>query len=170
MDFDIGIVPLPVFVVLAALVAGLSATRHITGELAVVIGIMAVFAFALAEADKRLPVLGAIGCASILGAAQGELIARVLPAIFVGNLTAILLAGLLGHVCRRRPDLTGNGRLDAGDGPDLLETAETAHGGRTAVPARQVAAVGDTAVTLYIGGTLGTAEIRCTVEHTGETS
>ncbi|WP_437030887.1 2-hydroxycarboxylate transporter family protein [Streptomyces sp. enrichment culture] len=270
MDFDIGIVPLPVFVALAALIAGLSATHHITGELAVVVGIMAVFAFALAEVGKRLPVLRSIGGAAvfvtlvpsylayqglvpkaaldsiggffddtkvlslfiafvivgsimsmdrtvlvrgfarifvpllagsvvalvvgtavgtasglgfkhtvffvvvpimaggvgegaipltigyagILGAAQGELLARVLPAIFVGNLTAILLAGLLGHVCRRRPDLSGNGRLDAGDGPDLLEGAETAHGGRAAVTAQQVAAAGVTAVTLYLAGVL----------------
>ncbi|MFK0120355.1 2-hydroxycarboxylate transporter family protein [Streptomyces sp. NPDC090994] len=270
MDRDIGIVPLPVFVALAALIAALAATGHLTGELAVVIGIMVVFAFALAEIGKRVPVLRAvggaavfvtlvpswlahqgwipsaavesiggfftdtkvlslfiafvivgsimsmdrtvlvrgfarifvpllagsavalvvgtavgtatglgfehtvffvvvpimaggvgegavpltIGYAGVLGAAQGELLARVLPAIFVGNLTAVLLAGLLSQVCRRRPDLTGDGRLDAGEGPDLLEAAESGPGGRTPVTAQQVAAAGITAVTLYLAGVL----------------
>ncbi|MFJ9558433.1 2-hydroxycarboxylate transporter family protein [Streptomyces fuscichromogenes] len=269
MDFDIGIVPLPVFVALAALVAALTVTDNITGELAVVIGIMCVFAFALGELGKRLPLVrgiggaavfvtlvpsylayqglipsaavksiggffgdtkvlslfiafvivgsimsmdrtvlvrgfarifaplaagsvlalvvgtavgtatglgwkhtvffvvvpimaggvgeGAIpltiGYAAILSVSQGELLARVLPAVFVGNLTAILLAGLLDQLGRRRPGLTGHGRLDAGSGADLLDSAE---GERTtpAVTVHQVAAAGITAVTLYLAGVL----------------
>lgn len=95
-----------------------------------------------------------IGYAGVLGATQGELLARVLPAIFVGNLTAILLAGLLSCVCRRRPDLTGDGRLDAGEGPDLPEAAETGRSERSAVTVQQVAAAGITAVTLYLAGVL----------------
>ncbi|MGW0713076.1 2-hydroxycarboxylate transporter family protein [Streptomyces sp. NPDC002643] len=270
MDLDIGIVPLPVFLALAALIAALTATDHISGELAVVIGIMAVFAFALAETGKRLPVVRSIGgaaifvtivpsylayqglipdaavesiggffsdtkvlslfiafvivgsilsmdrtvlirgfakifvpllagsvvalavgtavgtatglglkhtvffvvvpimaggvgegaipltigYASIVAVSQGELLARVLPAVFVGNLTAILLAGLLSYLGRRRPDLTGNGRLDAGAGPDLLDEAEARSGGRVAVTVQQVAAAGITAVTLYLAGVL----------------
>ncbi|ELS51136.1 2-hydroxycarboxylate transporter family protein [Streptomyces viridochromogenes] len=269
MDLDIGIVPLPVFVTLAALIAVLTATDHITGELAVVIGIMTVFAFALAEIGKRLPLVRSIGgaaifvtivpsylayqglipgaavkaiggffsdtkvlslfiafvivgsilsmdrsvlirgfakifvpllagsvvalavgtavgtatglglkhtvffvvvpimaggvgegaipltigYASIVSVTQGELLARVLPAVFVGNLTAILLAGLLSYLGRGRPDLTGNGRLDAGAGPDLLDAAEEPGRG-AAVSVQQVAAAGVTAVTLYLAGVL----------------
>lgn len=268
MDLDIGIVPLPVFVALATLVAALAGTGHLSGDLAVVIGIMAVFSFALAEAGKRLPAVRAvggaaifvtivpsylahqglipsaavesiggffsdtkvlslfiafvivgsimsmdrtvlvrgfakifvpllagsaaalvvgtavgtatglglkhtvffvivpimaggvgegaipltIGYAGILGATQGELLARVLPAVFVGNLTAILLAGLLSHLARRRPSLTGNGRLDAGAARDLLDTTEAKS--TAPVTAQQVAAAGITAVTLYLAGVL----------------
>lgn len=53
-----------------------------------------------------------IGYAAILGAEQGELLARVLPAVLVGNLTAILLSGLLSYLGKRKPHLTGNGKLD----------------------------------------------------------
>ncbi|MEU4896010.1 2-hydroxycarboxylate transporter family protein [Streptomyces sp. NPDC044780] len=269
MDFDIGIVPLPVFIALAALIAALTATDNITGELAVVIGVMCVFAFALGELGKRLPLVRGIGGAAIfvtlvpsylayqglipsaaltsiggffgdtkvlslfiafvivgsimgmdrgvlvrgfgkifaplvagsavalvvgtavgtatglgwkhtvffivvpimaggvgegaipltigyagvLSATQGELLAQVLPAVFVGNLTAILLAGLLNHLGKRRPDLTGHGRLDVAGGPDPLAAAE---GERPAAPVtvQQVAAAGITAVTLYLAGVL----------------
>jgi malate:Na+ symporter len=270
MDLDIGIVPVPVFALLVALVAALTATHHITGELAAVIGIMAVFAFALAEIGKRLPVIrniggaaifvtlvpsylahrglipgddvksitgffndtkvlslfiafvivgsimsmdrtvlvrgfakifvpllagsvaalivgtavgtatglgfkytvffvvvpimaggvgeGAIpltiGYAGIVSTTQGDLLAHVLPSIFVGNLTAILLAGLLSYLGKRRPHLTGNGRLEPGEGPDLLDAAEAKGSRRTAVTAQQVAAAGITAVTLYLVGVL----------------
>ncbi|MFH8453953.1 2-hydroxycarboxylate transporter family protein [Streptomyces fungicidicus] len=269
MDFDIGIVPLPILVVLAALVATLTATDNLSGELAVVIGVMTVFAFTLAEIGKRLPLVRSIGGAAlfvtilpsylayagviphaavetiggfftdtkilslfiafvivgsilsmdrtllvrgfakifvpltaasvvalvvgtavgtaaglgwkhtvfflvipimaggvgegaipltlgyagIVGASQGELLAQVLPAVFVGNLTAVLLAGLLTHLGRRRPDLTGNGRLDAGSGPDLLGATGSGPG-EVRVSAAQVAAAGITAVTLYLVGVL----------------
>ncbi|MEW2573998.1 2-hydroxycarboxylate transporter family protein [Streptomyces sp. NPDC047070] len=269
MDFDIGIVPLPVLVILTALVTALTLTGNLSGELAVVIGIMTVFAFTLAEIGKRLPVVRSIGGAAlfvtilpsylayagvipaaavdsiggfftdtkvlslfiafvivgsilsmdrtllirgfvkifaplaagsiaalvvgtavgtatglglkhtvffivipimaggmgegaipltigyagIVGASQGELLAQVLPAVFVGNLTAVLLAGLLAHLGRRRPELTGNGRLDAAPGADLLDHPGTATGSPQ-VTAAQVAAAGITAVTLYLAGVL----------------
>ncbi|MFE1954569.1 2-hydroxycarboxylate transporter family protein [Streptomyces sp. NPDC059524] len=269
MDFDIGIVPLPVLTVLAMVIAALTLTGNLSGELAVIIGIMAVFAFTLAEIGRRLPVVRSIGgaalfvtivpsylaykgvipgaavesiggfftdtkvlslfiafvivgsilsmdrtllirgfakifvplaagsvvalvvgtavgtamglglkhtvffivipimaggvgegaipltigYAAIVSTSQGELLAQVLPAVFVGNLTAVLLAGLLSYLGRRRPALTGDGRLDAAPGPDLLDAAGPGPGG-TQVSAAQVAAAGITAVTLYLVGVL----------------
>jgi hypothetical protein len=52
-----------------------------------------------------------IGYSEILHQEQGVLFAQVLPPIMLGSLTAILLAGFLNWVGKRRPHLTGEGRL-----------------------------------------------------------
>ena len=55
-----------------------------------------------------------IGYAAILGQPQGELFAQVLPPVMLGSLTAIVFAGTLNFVGKRRPAWTGNGRLQPG--------------------------------------------------------
>lgn len=91
-----------------------------------------------------------IGYAAILGAEQGELLARVLPAVLVGNLTAILLAGSLSYLGKRKPNLTGNGRLEPGH--DLLDSHATHDKAQLTV--HSVCAAGMTAVVLYLCGVL----------------
>lgn len=270
MDRDIGILPVPVYVVLVALLLAFTLTGGIKGEMAMVIGIMAAFAFTLGELGRRLPVLRNIGAGAVLvtfvpsflayhdlmparmtqvvtdffrstnilglfiaavivgsilgmdrtilvrgfakifaplaagsvvgtivgtgvgalmgipaldalfyivvpimsggvgegaiplslgymgitGEDSGIIVARILPAIMVGNLTAILLAGMLAHVGRRRPDLTGDGRLQDG-GDDLVGTLESAgeSAGRE-IDVQNIAAAGMVAVTLYLCGVL----------------
>src|SRR5271156_4662212 len=61
-----------------------------------------------------------IGYADILHQEQGVLFAQVLPPIMLGSLTAILLAGFLNWVGKRRPHLTGEGRLQPGLGEELV--------------------------------------------------
>ncbi|MDE2562433.1 MAG: 2-hydroxycarboxylate transporter family protein [Sphingomonadales bacterium] len=56
-----------------------------------------------------------VGYATISGQAQGELLAEILPAVMFGSLVAILLAGGLNMLGRRRPELTGDGRLQPGE-------------------------------------------------------
>jgi len=53
-----------------------------------------------------------MGYAQISHHAQGDYFAEVLPAVMLGSLTAILLAGGLNFLGRRRPELTGNGQLE----------------------------------------------------------
>lgn len=89
-----------------------------------------------------------IGYAAILGAEQGELLARVLPAVLVGNLTAILLSGLLSYLGKRKPHLTGNGKLD--DKNDLLDDVAK----KPVFDVQSFAAAGITAVVLYLAGVL----------------
>ncbi|MFL5296656.1 MAG: 2-hydroxycarboxylate transporter family protein [Phenylobacterium sp.] len=56
-----------------------------------------------------------IGYAQLGHAAQGDLFAEVLPAVMLGSLTAILLSGMLNALGKRRPALTGEGRLQPGE-------------------------------------------------------
>lgn len=266
MDFDIGIIPLPVYILLIILMIGFTAVNGITKELAMVIAISATFAFTLGEIGNRLPLMRNIGggavlvtfvpsllgylgwipqpmtdsvgeffksskilnlfiaavivgsilsmdrsllikgffkifaplavgsiCAGlvgtgvgvmmgiglhetffyivvpimaggvgegaipltigysqIIGADQGEMLARVMPSIMVGNLTAVILAGLLANLGRRKPHLSGNGVLQPG-AEDLLKQHQKAEKG---CDLRAVSAAAIVAVALYLVGVL----------------
>lgn len=89
-----------------------------------------------------------IGYAAILGQAQGEIFAEVLPPVMLGSLSAILMSGALNFVGKRYPHLTGEGRLQPG-AEDDLRVAELPAG---AVDVGQIAAAGLTAITLYMVG------------------
>jgi CCS family citrate carrier protein len=89
-----------------------------------------------------------IGYASILGQAQGDVFAQVLPAVMLGSLSAILMAGMLNFVGKRYPHLTGEGRLQPG-AEDDLRVAELPAG---KVDVAQVASAGITAIALYMVG------------------
>jgi len=91
-----------------------------------------------------------IGYAEILHQEQGNLFAQVLPPIMLGSLTAILLAGFLNWVGKRRPHLTGEGRLQPGVGEELTPGEEKA--AASSVDAGAIAAAGVTAITLYLLG------------------
>ncbi|MGA8192209.1 MAG: 2-hydroxycarboxylate transporter family protein [Acetobacteraceae bacterium] len=95
-----------------------------------------------------------IGYATLLGQAQGDLFAQVLPPVMMGSLTAIIFAGSLNYVGKRYPHLTGEGRLQPpGDDEVMLERTETAVG---RVPDMYtIGAALVTAVTLYLVGVLG---------------
>src|SRR3954447_1820822 len=60
-----------------------------------------------------------IGYAAILGQAQGDLFAQVLPPVMLGSLTAIVLAGTLNYVGKKYVHLTGEGRLQPGEHDDM---------------------------------------------------
>ena len=69
----------------------------------------------------------------------------------LGSLTAILLAGFLNWVGKRRPHLTGEGRLQPGVGEELVAGEEKA--AASTVDASAIAAAGVTAIALYLLGT-----------------
>lgn len=66
MDFDIGIVPVPAYLLLVVVLAAMSAFGTIKSDIATVIGIMSAFAFALGEIGKRTPILRDIGGAAVV--------------------------------------------------------------------------------------------------------
>ena len=65
MEMRIGIIPLPVFVVMGALIAGLVATGKVPSEISVAIVVFSFFGFTCAEIGKRVPVIRNIGAAAI---------------------------------------------------------------------------------------------------------
>ncbi len=90
-----------------------------------------------------------LGYADIMNLPQQQLFAQVLPAVMLGNLTAIICAGLLNQLGKRRPGYTGNGRLHAADDGGLLKQNNT-----SLASVENIAAAGMIAITLYILGIL----------------
>ena len=90
-----------------------------------------------------------IGYAGILGQEQGHVFAEVLPPVMLGSLTAILLSGMLNSLGKKRPHLTGNGRLQPTEDGDLQPQAETFSG---QLDIGNIAAAGITSISLYMVG------------------
>ena len=65
MEIRIGIIPLPVYLVAGALIAGLVGTGKLPNEISVAIVMFAFFGFTLAEIGKRIPIIRNIGAAAI---------------------------------------------------------------------------------------------------------
>jgi Na+/citrate or Na+/malate symporter len=56
-----------------------------------------------------------IGYSTLGGGEQGVIFARILPAVMMGSLTAIVLAGILNMIGRRKPSWSGDGALTIGE-------------------------------------------------------
>src|SRR5437879_6028618 len=65
MDTQIGIVPIPIYGILVALIAGFTYTGDIKGEVSIMIAVLVIGGFTCAEIGKRTPVLRNIGAAAI---------------------------------------------------------------------------------------------------------
>jgi len=65
MEFRIGIIPLPIYVLAGALIAGLVYTGKLPNEISLAIVMFAFFGFTLAEIGKRIPIIKNIGAAAI---------------------------------------------------------------------------------------------------------
>jgi malate:Na+ symporter len=87
METRIGIVPLPVYLLLLALIAGFVVTGKVPTDISVSIAILAVGGFSCAELGKRLPVFRKIGAAAIFATFIPSYLAfhHVLPPIVLKN-------------------------------------------------------------------------------------
>jgi CCS family citrate carrier protein len=65
MDTRIGIIPIPIFVILFLLLAGLTYTGDIKGEVSTMIAVLVIGGFTCAEIGKRTPILRSIGAGAI---------------------------------------------------------------------------------------------------------
>lgn len=97
-----------------------------------------------------------VGYAEILHQNQGQVLAQILPLVFLGNLTAIVIAGLLNNLGKRYPHLTRGTDLHA-DLPLAASDMNAKLSGSvrsnfTSVDAATVAAGGLTAITIYLIG------------------
>ncbi|WP_405163294.1 2-hydroxycarboxylate transporter family protein [Nocardia sp. NBC_01499] len=61
--------------------------------------------------------------ASALGGESGSYVAELIPAAIIGNIAAVILAGLLRRLGDRRPQLDGGGRLVKVAAPDVTAAA-----------------------------------------------
>jgi malate:Na+ symporter len=90
-----------------------------------------------------------MGYSEILHQQQGELFAEVLPVVMLGSLTAILIAGALNLLGKRKPHLTGEGRLQPGEHGELQASNQD-------LPAdlhvNDIVAAGLFAISLYLLG------------------
>jgi malate:Na+ symporter len=96
-----------------------------------------------------------VGYAEILGRNQGEVLAQILPLVFFGNLTAILIVGFLNNVGKRHPHLTGNGRLQPkieSENSKGSEQRGAACSDITNVDASTIAAGGIISIAIYLLG------------------
>ncbi len=95
-----------------------------------------------------------IGYSTLLGQAQGDMFAQILPPVMMGSLTAIILAGTLNYVGKRYPHLTGEGRLQPSSEGEVV-LGERDESVVRLVDMHTIGAALVTAVTLYLVGVLG---------------
>jgi malate:Na+ symporter len=92
-----------------------------------------------------------MGYSEILHQNQGELFAAVLPVVMLGSLTAILIAGALNLLGKRKPHLTGEGRLQPTEHGELPASNEDLPGD---LHVNDIVAAGLFAISLYLLGLL----------------
>ncbi len=92
-----------------------------------------------------------IGYAAILQEDQGAILARVLPPVMLGSLTAILLSGGLNFIGKKYPHLTGEGRLQPNEHDDFDPQQEEITG---QMDITHIAGGGIMAIALYLLGVL----------------
>ena len=94
-----------------------------------------------------------IGFSEIFNQDQGEVFGRIIPMVMMSNVTAIVMAGSLNMLGKKRPHLTGEGRLFPGNGADEIVASTQATSGSFEVTGLAAAAL--MAILLYMVGVLG---------------
>jgi Na+/citrate or Na+/malate symporter len=89
MKYRVGIIPLPVYVVLLALVAGLALTGKMNGEINMMIAALVLGGFTCAEIGQRIPLLLSVGGAALVTVFLPSYLvdAHLLPAQFIQTVT-----------------------------------------------------------------------------------
>ena len=94
-----------------------------------------------------------MGYSGVLHGNQAEIFAQVLPAVMMGSLFAILIAGGLNVMGRRFPAQTGNGRLEPGE-HDAVPSLTDPAGASLPPDVLTIGAATVTACALYLAGVL----------------
>jgi malate:Na+ symporter len=89
MELRIGIIPVPIFILLAALITGFVVSGSLPNEINVWIGVLALFGFLCAEVGKRIPILRNIGGAAICATFVPSFLTfhHMLPEVIVKGVT-----------------------------------------------------------------------------------
>jgi len=89
VDFKIGIIPLPIFVILLAVIAGFAATGTVPSDILMAIVLLSMGGFTCAELGKRIPIIRNIGAAAIFATFIPSFLAfhHLLPASILNSVT-----------------------------------------------------------------------------------
>ncbi len=89
VDFKIGIIPLPVFLILIAVIGGFAATGSVPSDILMAIVLLSMGGFACAELGKRIPIIRNIGAAAIFATFIPSFLAfhHLLPASILNSVT-----------------------------------------------------------------------------------
>ena len=89
VDFKIGIIPLPVFVVLLGVIAGFATTGTVPSDILMAIVLLSMGGFTCAELGKRIPIIRNIGAAAIFATFIPSFLAfhHLLPASILNSVT-----------------------------------------------------------------------------------
>lgn len=89
VDYKIGIIPLPVFLILIAVIAGFATTGTVPSDILMAIVLLSMGGFACAELGKRIPIIRNIGAAAIFATFIPSYLAfhHLLPASILNSVT-----------------------------------------------------------------------------------
>jgi malate:Na+ symporter len=89
VDFKIGIIPLPIFLILFAVIGGFAATGTVPSDILMAIVLLSMGGFTCAELGKRIPIVRNIGAAAIFATFIPSFLAfhHLLPASILGSVT-----------------------------------------------------------------------------------
>src|SRR5262249_21338040 len=89
VDFKIGIIPLPVFLILFAVIGGVAATGPVPSDILMAIVLLSMGGFTCAELGKRIPIIRNIGAAAIFATFVPSFLAfhHLLPASILESVT-----------------------------------------------------------------------------------
>jgi malate:Na+ symporter len=89
VDFKIGIIPLPIFLILIAVISGFAATGTVPADILMAIVLLSMGGFACAELGKRIPIIRNIGAAAIFATFIPSFLAfhHLLPASILNSVT-----------------------------------------------------------------------------------
>ena len=89
VDFKIGIIPLPIFVILLAVIAGFAATGTVPSDILMAIVLLSMGGFTCAELGKRIPIIRNIGAAAIFATFIPSFLAfhHLLPTSILNSVT-----------------------------------------------------------------------------------
>jgi CCS family citrate carrier protein len=89
VDFKIGIIPLPIFVILLAVIAEFAATGKVPSDILMAIVLLSMGGFTCAELGKRIPIIRNIGAAAIFATFIPSFLAfhHLLPASILTSVT-----------------------------------------------------------------------------------
>ncbi|MCY7799853.1 MULTISPECIES: 2-hydroxycarboxylate transporter family protein [Bacillus] len=95
-----------------------------------------------------------IGYSEIMHMSQGEAFALVIPSIMFGSLSAVILSGVLNVIGKKKPDWTGNGKVDRFESEDALPLESRDKDKESVFNLSHFASGGILAVSLYLVGML----------------